>query len=40
MSFYDEYFSTKITELNTTDIKSPWITTGIKKIIKAQEVPL
>ena len=34
MSFYDEYFSIKITELKTTGIQSPWITTGIKKLLK------
>ena len=31
MSLYDEYFPIKIIKLQTKDIQSPWITTGIKK---------
>ena len=31
MSLYEEYFPIKIIKLQTKDIQSPWITTGIKK---------
>ena len=34
---YDEYFPIKIIKLKTTDIQSPWITTGIKKSLKHKQ---
>ena len=36
LSLYDEYFPIKIIKLKTKDMQSLRITTGIKKIIKAQ----
>ena len=36
-SLYDEYFPIKIIKLNTKDIQSPWIATGIKKSSKHKQ---
>ena len=37
---HDKHFHLKKIKLKTKDLKSPWITTGIKKVLKTEATAL